>query len=151
MTKEHPALCDRVRMAALARLDGEPADLTQAEIGAHVAGCLACQAVMDGLTTIHADLGRVDYEHLDVDLWPALERRVAGGVTRRLQRERRAILGLAAVLVAWRLAQLLLDVPAPVVNSVVPLALIVVVLLRLTGDPFALQLSSHQFQEKGAS
>ena len=50
------------------------------------------------------------------------------------------------MLVAWRLAQLLLDVPAPVVNSVVPLALIVVVLRRLAGDPFALRLSPCEFQ-----
>jgi hypothetical protein len=58
---------------------------------------------------------------------------------------------LTGALAAWRLAQLLLDWPAPVVNSIVPLALVVVVLWRLTGDPFAIRVSSHQLQEKGAS
>ncbi len=93
----------------------------------------------------------MDYERLDVDLWPSLAEQVSASVPQRSRREHRAILGLTAVLVAWRLAQLLLDVPAPVINSVVPLALIVVVLRRLAGDPFALRLSPYQFQEKGAS
>jgi len=142
--------CDEVRMAALARLDGEPAGLTSGEVDAHVAGCRSCQAVLPGLTALHADLGQVDYERGDVDLWPSLQGPVAGR-PRRALREGWAIAGLAAVLVAWRLAQLLVDLPTPVVNSVVPLVLTVVVLRRLTGDPFTIQLSAHQLQQKGAS
>ena len=72
--------------------------------------------------------------------------------TRRLGRQRfAALLGLTAALVAWRLAQLLLDWPAPVVNSIVPFALVVVVLWRLTGDPFAIRSSSHLRQQEGVS
>jgi hypothetical protein len=62
-----------------------------------------------------------------------------------------ALLGLRAAVVAWRLAQLLLEWPAPVVNSIVPLVLIVVVLRRLTGDPSAIQNSSHLRQQEGVS
>jgi hypothetical protein len=61
-------------------------------------------------------------------------------------RELRGIVGLTAVLVAWRLAQLVLDLPAPVINSIVPLALIVLVLRRTTGDPFAIRRSLRQLQ-----
>jgi predicted anti-sigma-YlaC factor YlaD len=150
MTTMRPHSCDEVRMAALARLDGEPAGLTSAEIDAHVTGCRSCQTVVADLTTLHADLGRVDYERVDGDLWPALQERVAAGRPHRVRRERWAIAGLAAVLIAWRLAQLLVDMPTPVVNSVVPLVLTAVVLRWLTGDPFAIQLSPHQLQRKGA-
>jgi len=45
----------------------------------------------------------------------------------------------------WRLAQLLVDLPAPVVNSTVPLVLVVLALWRFVGDPFAIQVSSHRF------
>ena len=151
MTTMQPHSCDEVRMAALARLDGELAVLTSDEVDAHVAGCRSCQTVLAGLTTLHADLGRVDYERLDIDLWPALQGRVTGGRPHRARREGWAIAGLSAVLVTWRLAQLLLDLPTPVVNSVVPLVLTMVVLRWLTGDPFAIQLSAHQLQRKGAS
>jgi predicted anti-sigma-YlaC factor YlaD len=151
MTTMQPHSCDEVRMAALARLDGELAGLTSAEVDAHVAGCRSCQTVLAGLTTLHADLGRVDYERLDVDLWPALRQHVTVSRPPRALREGWAIAGLAAVLLGWRLAQLLVDLPSPVVNSVVPLVLTVVVLRWLTGDPFAIQLSAHQLQRKGVS
>ena len=138
-------------MAAMARLDGEPAGPGSERIDAHVAGCDACQGALAGLTTLHANLNRVEYyDHPDVDLWPMIHQHVASSSPHRVLRESGAILGLSAALGAWRLAQLLLDLPAPVVNSVVPLALIVVVLWYFTGDPFAIRASSQQLQREGA-
>jgi Putative zinc-finger len=138
-------------MAAMARLDGEPAGLTSEQVDAHIAGCAACQGALDGLTTLHANLNRGDYyDHLDVDLWPVIHRRVDPRSPHPVLRESVAILGLAAVLGGWRLAQLLLDLPAPVVNSVVPLAMIVVVFWRFAGDPFAIRVSPHQLEREGA-
>jgi hypothetical protein len=58
---------------------------------------------------------------------------------------------LIAVLVGWRVGQLLLDLPAPVVNSIVPLACVVFVLWRFAGDPFAIHVSPHQFRQERAS
>jgi hypothetical protein len=92
----------------------------------------------------------VDYEGLDADLWPAVRQRIAADSSSRAA-ETRALLVLTAALVAWRLAQLLLDWPAPVVNSIVPFALVVVVLRRLTGDPFAIRSASHLRQQEGVS
>jgi predicted anti-sigma-YlaC factor YlaD len=149
-TKIQTPPCDEVRMAALARLDGEPARLTSEEVDAHAAGCTACQAALADLAGLHAALGRVEYERLDVDLWPAVRQRITSDSSHRVA-EIRVLLVLTAALVAWRLAQLLLDWPAPVVNSIVPLALIFVVLRRLTGDPFAIQNSSHLLQQEGTS
>ena len=152
MTTTNESLrCDDVQMAAMARLDGEPAGLTSDEIDAHVRGCDTCHAALADLTTLYAHLDRLDYDPLDVDVWPAVHRRIASSTPPRVRRERGAILALAVVLGGWRLAQLLLDLPAPVVNSVVPLVLIVVMLRRLTGDPFAIKVSSHQLQSEGAS
>jgi anti-sigma factor RsiW len=137
-------------MAALARLDGEAAHLTPAEVDAHTATCGACHAAIAGFTTLHGALDRVDYERLDVELWPAIRPRLATDSSNRAA-EIAALLGLTAALVAWRLAQLLLEWPVPVVNSIVPLALIVMVLRRLTGDPFAIRSSLHLRQQEGAS
>ena len=44
MTTGDSPRCAEVRMAALARLDGESADLSSEEIDGHIAGCRACQA-----------------------------------------------------------------------------------------------------------
>ena len=151
MTTEDSPRCAEVRLAALARLDGESAELSAEEIDGHIAGCRACQLALAGLSSVHAGLGRMDFERLDVDLWPSIASHVRASRPHRSRWEHGVILGLTAVLVAWRLAQLLIDVPAPVVNSIVPLALIVIVLRWIARDPFALQVSSSQFQEKGAS
>jgi predicted anti-sigma-YlaC factor YlaD len=149
-TDFQPPRCDEVRMAAQARLDGEPAHLTPAEVDAHTASCGACQAALAGFTAMHGALDRVDYERLNVDLWPAVFERLAADSLHRTA-EIWALLGLTAALVAWRLAQLLLEWPAPVVNSIVPLVLIVLVLRRITGDPFAIRSASHLRQQEGVS
>ena len=150
MTDSQPSRCDEVRMATLARLDGERPHLTPAEIDAHAASCDSCGAALADLTALHASLEREDYERLNVDLWPAIQQGLAPVPSHRAG-EIRALFGLTAALVAWRLAQLLLDWPAPVVNSIVPLALVVVVLRWLTGDPFAIQSSSQLREQEGMS
>ena len=149
-TQIQPPGCDEVRMAVLARLDGEPASLTSEEVDAHTASCGACQAALADFRATHGALDRMDYERLDLDLWPTLRQRLGADASSRAA-ESGALLGLTAALVAWRLAQLLLEWPAPVINSIVPLALIVVVLRWLTGDPFAIRTSSHSLQQEGAS
>jgi len=151
MTGSSPAMCDDVQMAALARLDGEPAPLTSEDIDLHLASCDACRAAVASLTAMHARLDRMDYEELDVDLWPMMRPRIVAASPRPRRRERRAFIGLAAVLGTWRLAQLLLEMPMPVLNSVVPLALLVLVLWRYTGDPFAIRVTPIQLEQEGAS
>jgi hypothetical protein len=150
MNARSPLTCDDVQMAVLARLDGEAAVLTPADIDAHVASCNACRAAVADLRTLHANLDRVVHGGLNVDLWPMVRSRMPAPSPHLLHRERGAIMGLAAGLGTWRLAQLLLDLPGPVVNSVVPLALIVLVLWRCTGDPFTIRVTPLQ-PERGAS
>jgi hypothetical protein len=149
-TQTQPPGCDEVRMAVLARLDGEQATLTSEEVDAHSASCDACQLALGDFRTLHGSLDRVDYERLDLDLWPTVRQRLGADASSRAA-ESGALLGLTAALVAWRLAQLLLEWPAPVINSIVPLVLIVVVLRWLTGDPFAIRTSSHSLQQEGVS
>ena len=86
-TEIQPPRCDEVRMAALARLDGEPAHLTSEEVDAHTATCSACQAAVADLTALHGALDRVDYERLDVELWPAIRQRLPADSSRRAARD----------------------------------------------------------------
>jgi len=131
-------------MAAMAVLDGEVAPLAAEEINAHVANCDVCGAALAGLTSLNATMARASYDRPGVDLWPAIRASMAPAPKPEASRDMTAIVGLGMALGAWRLAQLLVDLPAPVVNSTVPLALVVVVLWRLAGDPFAIQVSSHR-------
>jgi anti-sigma factor RsiW len=142
--------CEDVRMAVWTLRDGERAAIGQSEIDAHLTTCAACRATVAGIERLDRDLSRVDYERLDADLWPELR----PAITTPSQPEKvsaGALPGLILVLVAWRVGQLLLDLPAPVVNSIVPLACVVFVLWRLVGDPFAIHVTPHQFRQERAS
>jgi predicted anti-sigma-YlaC factor YlaD len=148
MTTRDIPMCERVQMAAMAHVDGERADLTAAEVEAHLAGCAECRAAVVAMTALQSQLDGLDYESLDADVWPGVQSAIASSAS-HAQPERQFVLALASVLVLWRLAQLSIDLPAPVVNSVVPLALTVLVLWRVTGDPFAIQVTTHQLQREG--
>ena len=159
MTTRDMRICEQVQMAAMAHLDGEQANLTSEDIDAHVAGCAECRAVVAAMTTLQSQLNALDDESLDpleplepleFDVWPGVHNAITSDVA-HAQPERRFLLALASVLVLWRLAQLSIDLPAPVVNSVVPFALTVLVLWRVTGDPFAIQVTTHQLQREGVS
>jgi predicted anti-sigma-YlaC factor YlaD len=138
MTTRDIPICEQVQMAAMAHLDGERADLTAAEVETHLAACAECRAAVAALTTVHSRL------------WPGVHNALTSDAA-HAQPERQFVLALASVLVLWRLAQLSIDLPAPVVNSVVPFALTVLVLWRVTGDPFAIQVTTHQLQREGVS
>lgn len=150
MTTRDIPMCERIQMAATAHLDGERADVTPAEVAAHLAGCAECRAAVAALATLQTRLNGLDYESLDVDVWPGVQTAIMSSGS-QAPPERQFVLALASVLVLWRLAQLSIDLPAPVVNSVVPLALTVLVLWRVTGDPFAIQVTTHQLQREGVS
>lgn len=145
-TQSESRSCDEFQMAAMALLDGEVAPLGAEEIHAHVASCDLCGAALADLTSLNATMTRVSYDQPGVDLWPTIRARVAPAPQRQAAREMTVIIGLAIALGGWRLAQLLVDLPAPVVNSTVPLALVVAVLWRFVGDPFAIQISSRRLQ-----
>jgi predicted anti-sigma-YlaC factor YlaD len=140
--------CKQVQMAAMAHLDRERADLAPVEVEAHVASCAECRAAIAAMTTLQERLNQLDYESLDADVWPGLRHAITSE-TPQPRPESRFVFALAASLALWRLAQLTIDLPAPVVNSVVPLALTVLVLWRVTGDPFAIQVTAHQLQQEG--
>jgi hypothetical protein len=137
-------------MAVWALRDGESASIGQSEIDDHLTTCAECRAAVAGIERLDRDLSRVDYERLDADLWPELRPAIATS-SRPEKVSAGAPLGLIVVLVAWRVGQLLLDLPAPVVNSIVPLACVVFVLWRLVGDPFAIHVTPHQFRQERAS
>lgn len=145
MTTSDIPLCERVQMAAMAHLDGERADLSSTEIDAHLAGCQECRAAVAAMATLHPSLNRLDYETLDLDVWPAVHDAIT---TDSARSERRIVLALATALVVWRFGQLSIGLPAPVVNSVVPLALTMLALWRLTGDPFAIKVTANQLQQQ---
>jgi predicted anti-sigma-YlaC factor YlaD len=141
--------CDAVQLAAMARLDGESVPVGEEEYDTHLAGCEQCRQAIAGMTRLDARLDSLSAETARVDLWPVIQgrivrRQLAGG------RERLAFVVLAALVLAWRTAQLVFDVPVPVLNAVVPLAVAILVGWWVAGDPLAIQSVALEEQQERA-
>jgi hypothetical protein len=111
-------------MAAMARHDGERADVSAADVSAHMSSCGDCREYIEHDLRVVASLGGTDLPRLERDLWPAVHAAIAspGGVGRR------GFVAAAAVLVCWRAAQLAFDLPAPVINGLLPLSAALILL-----------------------
>ena len=112
MTTSSRRSCDEIRMAALARLDGEAADLDVPARSRRMRW-VASRAgpSSSGSRTLHRDAGAGwTTRQLDVDLWRGLRPRLAASAPPVPAREASGrLLALTGALAAWRLAQLLLD------------------------------------------
>jgi predicted anti-sigma-YlaC factor YlaD len=141
--------CHAVQLAAMSRLDGEAEPGSGDEYDAHVTGCADCREAIAAMTRLHAELDSVSYDAAPADLWPAIQGRIG---RRRLPgaRERLGCAVLAALVLAWRTAQLVFDVPVPVLNALVPLTVAMFVGWWVAGDPLAIRSVVLEEQEERA-
>ena len=149
MTTARDQKCVTVQLAAMAKLDGESVRVEGDEDDTHIAGCEECREVIAGMTRLHARLDRLDYGAARSDLWPAIQR----GILRRRGlsgRERVAFGVLAALVLVWRTAQLVFDMPVPVLNGLAPLAVAILIGWWVIGDPLAIQSMVLEEQQERA-
>lgn len=140
--------CDQVLMAIMATLDGEHPPLSQDSISAHVERCSACAAAAAELTAMHARLALVRYEGPPTDLWPDVTSQISETADRR--REWTAIAVIAAVCAAWRTAQLVFELPWPVLNGAIPLVAAALIAAWLVGDPLAIKMTAPELRQERA-
>ncbi len=149
MTTARDQKCVTVQLAAMAKLDGASVRVEGDEVDTHIAACEECREVIAGMIRLHARLDRLDYDAARSDLWPAVQR----GILRRRRlsgRERVAFGVVAALVLVWRTAQLVFDVPVPVLNGLVPLAVAILIGWWVTGDPLAIQSMVLEEQQERA-
>jgi hypothetical protein len=87
------------------------------------------------------------YPETRQDLWPQVSHRIRqvkdeGAVVRRL-------VPMAALVIVWRAAQLLFDLPLPLVHPIVPLAVAVWAVWQIAGDPLAIETTAPELQKRG--
>ena len=150
MTTARDQDCDAVQLAAMAKLDGELAPAEADEHAKHVAGCERCREAIAAMTQLHARLDGLSDDPVSVDLWSAVHARILPRHARLRTRERRAFGGLAALVLGWRTAQLVFDVPVPVFNALVPMTVAILIVWWVAGDPLAIQSVVLDEQQEGA-
>jgi hypothetical protein len=128
--------CEGVRLAAMARRDGEPAGLPESEVRAHLRTCPGCRAEVERLAALESTLAGQGLVPPAADLWGRIRSGLAGGRARgRLRR----LLPLAvALLPAYRVAEAIGPVALFSAARLVPLALLLSILLILRENPLAL-------------
>lgn len=92
-------------------------------------------------------LESLPYRQTRTDLWPAVEERIqhfedGRSIARRL-------LPIAAMVLAWRALQLMVEVPLPFLHPIVPLAAAFWAVRKLAGNPLAIETSAPELQKRG--
>lgn len=139
--------CDRVRLQLMAAIDGE-IEMAAASDREHLSGCLSCRQWLSDVEAMDGRLQRLAYPDARADLWPAVEARV-----RQLEGKPDATRGLwiiGGLILAWRILQLLIDLPLPALHPLVPCVAAAAALWQLAGDPLAVRISAPELQKRGA-
>jgi hypothetical protein len=140
----HPD-CERARLAVMAALDHELE--TPSESRGHVTTCAACREWLDEMNAIQTRLQTLTYPRPRTDVWRTVERRLredaaqAPGVAR--------LWPIGAAVLVWRALQLFIDLPAPWLHPIVPVAAAALALWRLGRGVLSIETSAPELQKRG--
>ncbi len=129
--------CEKVRLAAMAALDGETPPLSELEIQEHVAACAACRAEVEQLQRALAPLNRQKPRIFTEDVWPGVEaalRQQAAPAQPHREAYVFAVLGL--FLFACKVVGVLPELGGNWLPKVLPLAAALALFAVLKQNPF---------------
>lgn len=138
--------CERVRLQLMAAIDGE-IDAASAAGREHLSDCSTCQQWVSDLKAMDGRLRRLAYPDARVHLWASVETGIRKIGARPDPTRRLWIIG--SLVLAWRVLQLLIDVPLPALHPLVPLAAAAAALWQLADDPLAVKTSALELQKRG--
>jgi predicted anti-sigma-YlaC factor YlaD len=143
--------CERVRLALMAALDREP-DSTGGDVRSdsheHLASCSSCRRWLKDLESMNSRFQNVSYPAAKVDLWATVEGRVRHrerglAVTHRLWL-------IGTLVVVWRAAQLLTDLPVPLLYPIVPLVGAMAAVWLVARDLLTIETFAPELEKRGA-
>jgi hypothetical protein len=133
----------------MAASDGErppAAGEALADLERHAASCASCAEWMREFQAMSASLSEAQYPDARTDLWQPVAARIrpsaSGATTRHLWL-------IGGTVLAWRLLELLVDLPLPVLHPLVPLAAAALALKQIAGDPFAIATFPSELHKRG--
>jgi anti-sigma factor RsiW len=127
MSKEN---CEEILMAQMAVFDGEESEFRREELNAHLEKCEGCRREIEEMQSSFALLRRQERRVSDADLWPAIEPRL--GAKTNWQ----PFVFLAVFLVAYKLAEMLLERDPGFAFKIVPFIFVAALFVFLKENPF---------------
>jgi len=126
--------CEEVLMAQMAAADGEEPALSKEHLAAHMAGCDNCQNELKQLQALDNVLARHTVSEPQVDLWPAIENRIAKRTSSVPSWQPFALIGL--LLVIYKLLEMLPARDLGMAFKLVPLIIIALLFVFIKENPF---------------
>ena len=123
--------CEDVLISQMAAADGEEPEFSKQELSMHIAGCANCQHELKQLHALDQLLTGHTLSEPHVDLWPAIENRIA---KRAFRWQPFALIGL--LLVIHKLLEMLPAHDLGMAFKLVPLVIVVLLFVFIRENPF---------------
>ena len=126
--------CEDVLMAQMALADGEEPAFSKELLSTHVAGCASCHHELEQLQALDQVLAGHTLAEPRVDLWPAIENRIAKPTSGAFHWQPFALIGL--LLVIYKLLEMLPARDPGMAFKLVPLVIVVLLFVFIRENPF---------------
>lgn len=138
--------CENVLMAKMAEIDGEETDISSAQINLHLADCEFCRTEFDEMQSADNLLKRQARREQNADLWSAIETQI--GTKRDSQIGWKPFILIGAILVAYKLLEMLPERDFGLAFKLVPLVFVVALFVFLKENPFKINAELAQGEIK---
>ena len=126
--------CEDVLIAQMAAIDGEEPGFSTEQLAAHIAACANCQHELKQLQALDHVLAGHTLSEPRVDVWPAIENRIARAAGSVLGWRPFALIGL--LLVIYKLVEMLPARDPGMAFKLVPLLIVALLFVLIKENPF---------------
>jgi hypothetical protein len=126
--------CEDVLISRMAAADGEEPEFSKQQLSTHVAGCANCQHELKQLQALDQLLTGQTLSEPHIDLWPAIENRIAKRTSAAFHWQPFALIGL--LLVIYKLLEMLPARDLGMAFKLVPLVIVVLLFVFIRENPF---------------
>jgi hypothetical protein len=126
--------CENVLMAQMAAADGEEPGFSREQLAAHLAGCANCQHELRQLQALDQLLTGHTLSEPYVDVWPAIQNRIAKPTGFVLGWQPFVLIGL--LLVIYKLLEMLPARDPGMAFKLVPLVIVGLLFVLIKENPF---------------
>ena len=126
--------CEDVLMSQMAAADGEVPQFSNEQLAAHITACANCQHELKQFQALDQVFAGQTLSELRVDLWPAIENRIAKPTRAVLGWQPFALIGL--LLVIYKLLEMIPANPPGMVFKLVPLVFVALLFVLIKENPF---------------
>lgn len=136
--------CENVLMAKMAEIDGEEetAEFSAEQMNLHLATCENCRQEIEQMQLADNLLKRQTRRETDADLWSAVEKRIGARNVSQIGWKPFVLLG--ALLVAYKLLEMIPEQDFGLAFKLVPLVFIVALFVFLKENPFKINAELAQ-------